>query len=325
MNINNYPEMTYSYSRQKELNACPRRYFYNYYLSAGGWRKDADEKNKQAYRLKKLQPLNSVVGVAIHTAITQRIINPNSTNYDFKKLVNKIIRESHRNSLTKRDEWFKNPNLFNMMQEVYYYGEIEPQVRQKVIEKIDACVAHVESCKSLLEIAREDTNIASIDELQEFAFDNYKTYIKIDALYQTGGEYKVVDWKTSKGNDLEVEQLLLYVFFVHKMCRIPVESIEARLEYLVTGDCASYRFTNYDMEMAEEIVMRGVCEMRNYLFDKDKNIPLPEIYFQQNKSSKCRNCNYKEICFGDTLEKFAEEIITTSQRDTLYALSKVSK
>ena len=302
MSTSKYTDLTYSYSRAKMLDTCARSYYFSYYASSGGWRQDAAQKNKQIYRLKKLQGLNSIVGVAIHTAITGLIVNPNLARIDFKRRTNQKIRESYRNSMARKDEWIQDPKLFLMIQEIYYCGEVTLETQLKIIDKIDACGEHLGSCRSLNEI-RHGADIVTVDELKDFTYNGCKTYVKVDALYQSRdtGHFIVVDWKTGKGSEIEVEQLLLYVFFMHKMYDIPVEAIEARLEYLVDGDCASYRFTSHDMEMAEKIISSGIRKMQKYLFDKEKNIPMPETYFPQNKSSKCNYCNYLEVCFGDEI------------------------
>ena len=310
---NKYNEITYSYSRAKMLDACARSYYYNYYGSAGGWRQDAAQRTKQVYRLKKLQGLNALVGEAIHTSVAQLIVNPEFAKKDFKRLVNKTIRESYRNSLSKRKEWLEDTKLFTMMQEVYYNGEVEPDTQKKIIEKIKSCIEHLDSCETMKEI-KESGDIITLDELKEFTYNNCKTYVKIDALYQNknNDEIVVVDWKTGKGGEVEVEQLLLYVFFVHKMYTIPVELIEARLEYLEDGDSASYRFTEQDMKMAEAIVNKGISRMQNYMFDKDKNIPMPEEYFAKNQSSRCKYCNYRELCYENIMvipEKESEKVL----------------
>jgi len=295
------------------LDTCARSYYYNYYASNNGWRQDASQKTKLIYRLKKLQAIHSIVGEAIHSSITDLIINPNLTKADFKRLTNKKIRESYRNSLTMKDEWIQDPKIFKMVQDVYYFGKVKLETQQKTIEKIEACGANLSRCISLAEI-KADSVIVTIDELKEFTFDGFKTYVKVDALYQNRdtGKYVVVDWKTGNGNSLEVEQLLLYVYFTHKMYNIPIEEIEARLEYCVDGDCAIYTFTSNDMNMAEKMINGHIKKMQEYMFNIQDNIPMPEIYFPENRSSKCRYCNFQEICIGDTFKKSEEEAIKFS-------------
>ena len=101
------------------------------------------------------------------------------------------------------------------------------------------------------------------------------------------------------------------MFFIQKIYSISIEAIEARLENLEDGDCASYRFNQHDMLLAEEIVANDIRYMQKYLFNVASNTPLPEVYFKTNKSTKCKSCNYHALCFESVMnitEKSSEPI-----------------
>ena len=49
--IRPYPEFSWSISRQRKLDQCPRGYFYTYYLGWNGWLDDAPTEARVAYRL----------------------------------------------------------------------------------------------------------------------------------------------------------------------------------------------------------------------------------------------------------------------------------
>ena len=70
-----------------------------------------------------------------------------------------------------------------MIQEIYYFGEVKLETQQKIVEKIEACGANLSNCKSLSEI-KSDSVILTVDELKEFTFNGYKTFVKVDALYK---------------------------------------------------------------------------------------------------------------------------------------------
>jgi hypothetical protein len=145
-----------------------------------------------------------------------------------------------------------------------------------------------------------DCTVFAVLILCAHIFDAY-TYVKCDAVYEKNGRLTIVDWKTGNGSESDLEQVLLYVFLVSRLYTVPVEQIEARLEYLYDGDCAIYNFNCKDMEYAEEIIKSGIIDLQSCLSNPEKGIPFPEIYFQQNKSTKCRFCNFREICFHETL------------------------
>ena len=60
--IRPYPEFSWSISRQRLLENCPRAYCYRYYLSHNGWLREAPERAQIAYRLSKLTSLDALLG-----------------------------------------------------------------------------------------------------------------------------------------------------------------------------------------------------------------------------------------------------------------------
>ena len=99
--------MTYSYSRSKMLDTCARSYYYSYYASKNGWRQDFSQRTKLIYRLKKLQSVNSIVGVGIYSAITNLIVNPSLTKQNFKRSTNTKIYVTTEIHLQKKRSGFK--------------------------------------------------------------------------------------------------------------------------------------------------------------------------------------------------------------------------
>lgn len=63
--------LAWSYSRYETWRDCRRRYFYNYFLADGGWRKSASPACRQAYLLKKLSSLPLWTGDIVHKIIEQ--------------------------------------------------------------------------------------------------------------------------------------------------------------------------------------------------------------------------------------------------------------
>ena len=63
--IRPYPEFSWSISRQRKLDQCPRGYFYTYYLGWNGWLDDAPTETRVAYRLGKLTSLDALLGQQI--------------------------------------------------------------------------------------------------------------------------------------------------------------------------------------------------------------------------------------------------------------------
>ena len=63
--IRPYPEFSWSMSRQRLFNQCPRAYYFNYYASWNGWLREAPPRARRAYRLKQLTGLDALLGQEI--------------------------------------------------------------------------------------------------------------------------------------------------------------------------------------------------------------------------------------------------------------------
>ena len=57
-----YPELSWSISRQRKLDRCPRAFYCSYYLAWNGWLDDAPAESRMAYRLNKLTSLDALLG-----------------------------------------------------------------------------------------------------------------------------------------------------------------------------------------------------------------------------------------------------------------------
>ena len=67
-------ELTWSASRASMFQSCPRKYYYNYYGSWGGWDKKADEKTKLLYILKNVKPMILWAGSIVHDTIKDSLL-----------------------------------------------------------------------------------------------------------------------------------------------------------------------------------------------------------------------------------------------------------
>lgn len=113
---------------------------------------------------------------------------------------------------------------------------------------------------------------------------------RIDALFETEGEYVIVDWKTGEISDEnERFQTMFYLcalYEVYKQKHIPVsyDSFSLRYVLLNTG-------TSIKIAFSEELFM----QYRNKILGLIDKIESGENYFCY-KSEKCKTCRYLKLC-----------------------------
>ena len=299
--IKEFPPLSWSFSRMKMLQECPRRYFFNYYAYHNGWLQDADEESKQIYRLKNLQPIDAYFGQTFHGTIKgvtqnrkKEYISPDA----FRRLINRTIKSAYQESLNSMDEWLIHPKWFVMMSEVYYEGDIPQEKKDTIIDKVNVVSKNVFASQSFKELTEnDDVEIIELDELKSFEVKGITAYVKIDAFYRVGNKFVIADWKTGRESLKDVDQLILYAWYAHRVLGIRLEDIEARLEYIGQEKAEVYNFGEDILELVERRLKNDLKLINKYLINPDTNQPLPkESFFQAKGSLFCKYCNFREAC-----------------------------
>ena len=68
-------EFSWSITRDRVFQSCPRQYYYNYYGYWGGWEMDAPERTRQTYILKNLKNRFMWAGEKVHDCIKHTLTN----------------------------------------------------------------------------------------------------------------------------------------------------------------------------------------------------------------------------------------------------------
>ncbi len=68
-------KFSWSISRDRIFQACPRQYYFNYYGYWGGWDLNAPERTRQIYILKQLQNRFMWSGAKVHDFIKHTLTN----------------------------------------------------------------------------------------------------------------------------------------------------------------------------------------------------------------------------------------------------------
>jgi len=299
--IKEFPPLSWSFSRMRMLQECPRKYFYNYYGYHNGWLADADEESKQIYRLKNLQAIDAFFGQIFHDTVKDVVRNNKKelmVSDSFRRLMNRTIKLAYQESRSSLDDWLAHPKWYCMIKEVYYDGDILQEKKDAIAQKINITSHNLFSNKSFKELTENNVEIIELDELKSFEYNGITAYLKIDALYRSGTKYVLADWKTSAYDSVkDIDQLILYTWYANKVLGIELEDIEARLEYVQQDKVETYTFGEKELELIDKRLAIDIKLINKYLVNPDTNEPLPIKDFHQVKGSPlCKWCNFKELC-----------------------------
>ncbi|MCZ4149596.1 hypothetical protein BZG21_34860, partial [Escherichia coli] len=161
------------------------------------------------------------------------------------------------------EQWRQDPKNRVMLSEMYYGDDTLQERIGTIKDRITACVNSLYDTLTWEDLARASTQILEIEKWDTMMLHDTRVYVKMDLLYRRGnGNIVIVDWKTGKEEDFS-DQLLLYAAYVKEHYRVPLEQIELRVEYLLSGTHKQYAATQEDLARAEEKVGRYIEELKS--------------------------------------------------------------
>ncbi|GAB6189360.1 hypothetical protein JCM30566_10990 [Marinitoga arctica] len=300
--MDQYPEKSWSFSKDKLLTKCPRAYYYSKFLMWGGWNYDASERKRKAYRLTKLTTVEQYLGSLIHSYIANNITALKSGDIKTAlEYVGKELNKAVESSYKLRNEWEQNPKNYVMLYSVYYKNRnlFEGNFGRSIKEKAKILIQNYYASRTLKDI-QNGIKVLEIDRENNFTsffINNYKIYSILDFMYEKNGDIFIVDWKTGKRSVDDEMQLKLYALYAYKNYNINLNKVYLINEYLYEGNFEERKYSKDELLEIEDYIKERIEIMEFYLKDKDKNIPKEEEKFPARPSKyNCKWCNFKEIC-----------------------------
>lgn len=305
MEIRPYPEFSWSISRQRRLDQCPRSYYYSYYLSHNGWMDDAPPDASLAYRLKQLCSLDTELGHQIDERAREleacaRGGRPLPEPAELEARTRAALNACWKSSRSGCEEFEWAPRRVTMLRCVYFdqdsRAEIE-RVEQKlrVAHETLLATAHWERLAECGEEGRVE-----VPEFAHFVLDDdLRVFAAPDLAYVHGGVAHVIDWKTGREEESNDLQVKLQAWWLRET-RPELADLDLRgyLEYLTSSGTVTQDVAldgDFRAEAAQA-VRDGVAQMRRLLSDPERNIPLGVQGFERREGPLCRGCNFQPLC-----------------------------
>src|SRR3990167_1343516 len=136
-------EFSWSRSRATTLDACPRRYWFSYYGSWGGWNEGAPPRTREIYILKQLASRWMWVGSVVHDAI-ERALQALRLGKPIEETVLidwalKKMREDFRAS--RSGDYRQSPKLVRGLFEHAYTIPVPDERWREMANHMKACIA----------------------------------------------------------------------------------------------------------------------------------------------------------------------------------------
>ncbi len=303
-------QLTWSYSRMRQFDACRRQYYYHRYLKWGGWSTDAPTESRDAYRLSKMKSLPILAGELVHKGIEEvlRRYRQNRIHVTEAEAVataefrwNKALGES------KSGKWREDPKVFTCLLEDYYRHPLRDELAASKWECVKTSLANFYASKTWESLkASNPANWLAMDgdPFETALVEGIPIFGRPDIGYGAKSPEKglsncrVFDWKTGRPREQDLVQLRYYVLFAEEVWDFPHGAVKARLIYLYP------EYIEKNIDVSEEalvdarMVLRNSYQnMKSVLADAENNIPLEFSYFPvTTRTTLCPHCAFQEIC-----------------------------
>lgn len=294
---------SWSKSRDEQFREYQRKYYFDKYLSWGGWDARSPTRTRQAYIFKNLKNRWAWKGESVHHLVEEVLKSLRSekawTLDEALTRLTETMRANYRSSRAKK--YLEDPKRSLGLFEHEYEKPVSDATWKAIHDESAACIRNLFDSRFFKELAKDDKkNWLLIEDLEEFDFEGSKIYVKLDFARQKDGVIEIYDWKTGK-DDAAAASIQIGAYAVYAMGRwkVPLEKIRAYLFNLSkpNPEAQSQVLTEGLILETQKVIRESISGMRGLLVDPAKNRPKPEEEFGFTTSEKlCNYCTFYKIC-----------------------------
>ncbi len=324
------PANEWSYSRHRLLNTCERAMYWQYWGSRGGYRTDAPAEARQAWALKGLVSVPTLIGTAVHnaardivSALRDRRALPvyETLLRDARTTLNKVWRWSQPNEIDRFWQW---PTTYHAFHEIVYRGQLEQSDIEHARIKVASCLRHLVASPLLDDVREclpERVRLGGSGPDRVSLGDGVIAWMAPDLLYHhsdpstAGGECRnavggpcwcITDYKSGKPSLVDdTLQLAGYALAVEAQGYPMTDGIYfGRIIYLLSGTERWITITLEDMAKAQAVVRADIETQRGFYTDLARGLLQPPSSFSLAADTQaCVRCNFLELCRDELAEE----------------------
>ncbi len=314
-------EFSWSKSRDDIFHKCQRQYYYHYYASWGGWQRNADERTRKIYVLKKLTNQHLWMGDKVHQAVrlvleAYRKEMPIMPEDQMVERMLDNMRVDFRNS---RDglHW-KNPQTCGLY-EHEYQSELSDEEWKKIAKHVEDCIRNFYHSSVFEEIkAIPVDRWLAVEELANFHLSELKVYVSIDFAFRRDDGVTIYDWKSGSSVNYDQDlQMACYGWYAWQKWNVDPKSIRLVEVNLNNMDTVTYDVRGVNLEKIQKRIFNSVQDMQFLLEDIGNNQGSEARFALTEDDRFCNFCNFRKVC-----PKWKEEPISSEAEPTHNAQPK---
>jgi CRISPR/Cas system-associated exonuclease Cas4 (RecB family) len=294
-------ELTWSKTRDETLRSCPRRYWFQYYGSWGGWDWHAPYRVRQIYMLKQLQNRWAWIGVRVHETMEALLTTLRSGELlpDVDQVCEHLLQRLRRDFRSSRDGHYRqNPKQNVGLLEHEYKREVAAAEWKRLADLGVACVRTFYELPLRDEFESLTTDQwLELEELNSFQLEGTKVWVSLDACFQRAEQLVLIDWKTGRSEDVDHSlQMGIYALYASDRWGVDPRKLLLREVYLASGEVREYESGMLKLKDVMHYVGQSVRAMKALLRDVEKNVAAEEDFGFTEDEAQCHQCNFRKVC-----------------------------
>ena len=295
-------KFTWSVSRDNLFRECPRKYWFNYYGSWGGWEENAPERTRAIYVLKQLKSRPMWVGQVVHACIARSLQNlsrgvPLLDIDEILKITRGGMRQEFRDSRNFR--YRQNPRVFHGFFEHEYEVEVSDAEWKESAEAIDRCLMTFYDSETFSFFRALDPNyFLEVEQFSSTFLDTIEIVMRLDCATREGSNIVIWDWKTGRREAEEGLSLQLgcYAIYAKQQFRADSGQVETRRFDLYRDKLYKDTITPGTITEVLDYIQGSAKDMRGLLDDPEENTASEERFRKVEQSRVCLRCNFFRVC-----------------------------
>jgi len=291
---------SWSVSRDRVFDECPRKYYFMYYGSWSGWESEADERTRKLYVLKRLSTRATWAGSVVHDCIKQSLQNVS------RRIPVLPVDEILDITLDRMRRDFRNSRAGRYWEDIRSFGLFEHEYALEIPDaRWKETAAHVEHCLRTFyasdvwrTLARTDPDdFLEIEEYTEFPIDDERVLMRLDLALRETNHIVVWDWKTGRRESPASRfQMACYAACASQRYGVPVAHVKARRFELATGEVMKDSIGERELEEVISYIRGRIRDMKSLLDDPVANRATEERFAKVERPDTCGRCCFRKVC-----------------------------
>jgi len=294
-------EFSWSKSRNETLQSCPRRYWFHYYGSWGGWDWQSDPRTREIYVLKQLHNRFAWIGVQVHKVLEELLhhLRKSKSLPNYQSVAENLqnrLRQDYRDS---RDAKYRlQPKRFIGLVEHEYQLPVNDEEWRALATQAQTCVENFYRLPLLNQLKDLDySKWLELEELNYFQIDGCKIWVSLDACYRSDDQIVLLDWKTGKSHEADHSlQMGIYAMYTSEKWGIQPDLILLKEVFLATGKTREYNSKSLDLEGVQNYVKESIQQMQTLLSRPEQNHAEESNFSFTDDTTQCAKCNFRKVC-----------------------------